>query len=218
MGERIMNENIKMPLFKLISGFSLILLTSAILYGLFQARQTGTRRLQPGQPMPGFQLSDETGAPLTDHSFAGRNYGLLFFRTDCGHCQQELTDIDQLLPQFDGRLPLLALSLNSPEETRRAREQWRLLTPTYLAPVELTRSLRVRSVPLLILVGADGRIAYVQSGERSRRYLNMVFERFLQGESLAEAELRKLARQLTASNSTNATGDIGDGCVLSKEP
>jgi len=208
-------ESMKPSLSRMFSGIGLIFLTSAIVWGLFQARQTATQRLHAGEPMPGFRLRNAAGALVTEQNFTGRNYGLLFFRTDCVHCQQELTDIDHLLPQFDGRLPLLALSLNTVEETNRASEQWRLLTPTYIAPVELARSLRVRSVPLLILVGADGRISYVQTGERSRNFQKMVFERFLQGKRLTEAELRELARQGTPGSDTGADSN---GCVLPEEP
>ena len=191
---------------KIISGLSLIILTGVILYGLQQARQTAKSRLQMGLPMPDFQLRDEDGDLGSGRAFSGRNYGLLFFRADCEHCQRELMEIDRLLPQFAGRLPFLVVSLNSAEETRQAIEHWRLTMTPYFAPVALARSLGVRSVPLLVLVGADGRISYVQTGERSLSFQRTVFERFLQGDSLAEADLRKIAQRPAAVSPAAGAG------------
>ncbi len=197
---------------KIISGLSLAILAGAILYGLYQARQAAARRLQPGSLMPSFQLHDADGNLVTEKDFSGRNYGLLFYRTDCGYCQRELTEIDRLQPQFTGRLSILPVSLNSAEETRRAGEQWRLTMISYIAPATLAQELGVRSVPLLILVGADGRIAYVQSGERSPTFQLMVLERFLDGGGLAEADLRQMARRPIPDHPA-----AGGGCAIPKE-
>lgn len=199
---------------KIISGLSLIAIASAIFYVAYRAHHAVTRQLQLGQVMPSFRLHDVNGTEVTERVLSGRSYCLIFFRTDCEHCRQELIEIDKLLPQFAGRLPLFAVSLNSAEETRRVREQWRLTMATHVAPVDLAQSLNVRSVPLLILVGGDGRISYVQKGERSRSFQEMVFNRFLQGESLAEADLRKLA-QGPAAVSPSADADCE--CDIPKE-
>lgn len=180
---------------KILASVLLITLAGATFYALHRVRQEAVNRLRVGQPMLRFQLRDVDGNQVSEGMFSGHSYGLLFFRTDCGYCQQEVKAMDQLLPRFGGQLPLLAVSLNSVEETRRTREEWHLAMKPYAAAGALARDLGVKSVPMLVLVGADGRVAYIQPGERSHAFQALVFGRFLRGDSLSEAALRTVTQQ-----------------------
>jgi peroxiredoxin len=189
------------PRGKIISGLTLLLLVCVITHELNRLRTIAARRLQAGQFMPGFQLRDIKGRLLPRVFFSGKRYGLLFFRTDCAYCQRELSEINRFGAQYVEQLPLLAVSLNSAAETTRASQHWQLTLPVYLTTVEDSRGLYIQSVPLLILVDPSGRISYVQAGERDWTYQEMVFGRFLRGESLAEMDLRNTAQPAFRSSS-----------------
>jgi peroxiredoxin len=175
---------------KLTSGFILLALIGATFFGLHRVRQTLTCRLRPDQPMPSFRLTDGRGRQVLGEAFSGKKYGLLFFRVDCGHCRQEIIELDDLLHRFNGALPVVVASLSSPEETRRASEAWGLTLEPFHGAREIFKSIGGNGVPALVLVNEQGRIAYFQQGGRSGAFLALVFERFLRGEDLSEASLR----------------------------
>lgn len=139
-----------------------------------------------GHHLADFELTDSDGNLVRSTEMESERYALLFVRVDCDYCHEEVNQLGQLKTA----LRILPVSLSSENETRLANREWGSRFSFYTASDRLLRALDVRSVPMLVLVDGDGRIAQVLAGLRSKPFLQMVIDRFMSGQSLSESDLR----------------------------
>ena len=184
-----------MSLRKIKVGLALLTLLSIVGYGFDRIRQIKDKGPHVGQQMPDFELTDLDGNHLAAHNIRGQKYALLVFRVGCPHCQRELAGLNGLLPQLSGKFRVIAASLDTADETRKAKEDWRLAFNLYPRAADLARQLSLHEVPLLVLVDEEGRVRYVQGGDRDRAFQELVFKRFANNESLSDLSLRSAYEQ-----------------------
>lgn len=79
--------------------------------------------VQPGDPLPAFQLEDLNGRPVALEQFAGRVISVHFFAVWCEPCLAELPVIEKTASRYGprGYQPLLVAVANR-EDARRLRE------------------------------------------------------------------------------------------------
>ena len=126
------------------------------------------RLLSPADPAPAFAARDLNSNKVHQIGFDGTPTALLFFSTDCPHCQRELASFDRLSRRFGDGILFLAISLSGRTKTTELIAHNRfgvriLLDEGNTGPDRFG----VDVVPALFLVGADRKIAYSASGEQT---------------------------------------------------
>ncbi len=149
--------------------------------------------------MPPFLLTDGRGNQVTNRDMLGRRYGLLFFRADCEYCIGELRHLDEVVPGYESRFDLLLVSLSDAEMTEHIKSKSNLSLEYYTASPDSISRLKLRGVPLLLLIDEHEKISYLQTGLRSKDFQRIVFHRFVSGESLTDEALRSAYKPGTGS-------------------
>ncbi len=112
----------------------------------------------PGDPFPRLEFTDANGLPT--QAPAGEAL-YAFFKTACPTCELTWPYLERIRRSAEGGgLSVVAVSQDSPEETRQFAERTRSSIPTVYDPPpwRASDSLGVETVPTLLLVGADGRL------------------------------------------------------------
>jgi peroxiredoxin len=161
-----------------------------VVFGIARVDRAGADRPAQNKPAPHFLLADSRGRRLAKDDMAGRKYGLLFFRADCDYCIDELKQMNELLPKYQGSFALLLVSSSDARSTEELKKRLGLFSDHYTAIGETLARFNVNGFPMLALVNERGEIAYTQMGMRSLEFQTLVFDRFMQGESLTDQALR----------------------------
>ena len=131
-------------------------------------RGTDQRLLGPGDSVPTLNLRDLNSINTRHVDFKGRLSAVLFFSTDCPHCQREISNFDRLNKTFGHDIFFLAISLSDNLKTIELRKSGRLEVTTMLdESAEARRAFGVEMVPAMFLVKSDGTVAYTGSGEET---------------------------------------------------
>ena len=122
------------------------------------------RQSQIGRAAPYFTLQGAYGGQYHLDSFRGRPVLLVFWMTSCGICRHELPILDRLHAEA-ARNDVEIAGVNI-GDVEGAREVMRPLHLLNLVDPDgsVARSYRVRGVPKLVLIGADGKIKRAVSG------------------------------------------------------
>lgn len=135
-----------------------------------------------GRPAPDFTLRSLANENLRLSEHLGEVVVINFWATWCGPCRQEMPLLDELYNKY--RLAGLALlSINIDESAERAAEMAQALKVSY--PIllderkDVSRSYRVGTMPLTVLVDREGVVRYVAEGYKpshEKRYAEQLRE------------------------------------------
>lgn len=178
----------------LIGGLALIVSILVPLSEMARRQGIGSSTARPNNYIPYFSLSDHRGVQVTSGDLAGSKYALLFFRADCSYCLEELKQLHELAPHYQGRFKLFPVSLSDEQTTGRLTSELGFAMECYMASPETLSRFKIGSVPLLLLIDEQGRILYLQIGTRSSAFQILIFDRFIRGESLTDEAIRSVYR------------------------
>ena len=178
----------------------IFILFAIIAGGLYLVDRVTKRTTPVGRAMPAFALTSLNGNRISERDLCGKKYGLLLFSVDCRFCKDELAKIKPLIPAVSSRLPIIVASIDGIEDCQKITRDLSLPFDIYPNAKDLAKQLGVRSVPTIILVDARGNIAYIQSGSRNEKFLEIVFEMFTKGENLSKSLLRNAYMRHTNSS------------------
>ena len=131
-------------------------------------RGANQRLLGPGDSAPTLTLRDLNSNNTHRVDFEGKPSAVLFFSTDCPHCQREISNFDRLNRTFGNEMFFLAISLSDNSKTVELTRSSRLQVTTVLdESAEASRAFGVEIVPALFLIKSDGTVAYGSSGEET---------------------------------------------------
>ena len=144
----------------------LLCLPAALIVRVYHA--TNPRLLSPGDSVPALTIKDLASNRTDQFSFKGTLTALLFFSTDCPHCQREIASFDNLSKRFGKKIFFLAVSISGKAKTAEFINSNRVGVRILLDEEKTGQEqLGVDIVPALFLIGTDGTIAYSGSGEKT---------------------------------------------------
>jgi len=125
---------------------------------------------QPGDRGPVFPsivlrpLDGGDAVPI--ETFRGRPTLVTFWATWCGPCRAELPEIQRLYDQLAGRgFVVVAVNVDrSPRGVGAFLERLKLTLPVYRLEEGVLARLGVRSIPMNVLLDADGRVVQLYRG------------------------------------------------------
>ncbi|TWT95239.1 Thiol-disulfide oxidoreductase ResA [Botrimarina colliarenosi] len=179
---------------------------SLLMDSLYQAPERGAHALL-GQAAPAFELPTPDGNSVSLGEPAGEGAVLLeFWSTTCPICVQAMPALEKLHQQYaDQGLDYYAVNVGEPADDVAAFLEARGLTPTALLDesAEVAEAYDVSAIPLIVLVGSDGRVQVAQEGfdPATGKQLADQIEATLRGDDIAAQQLEKL-RQAEAQQIT----------------
>ncbi len=133
---------------------------------LFISCGGGERGVREGQVAPSFQALGLDGQPVGLDDFAGRPAVVVFWASWCGACMEEAPRIEELSRAYRDRVAVLGINMGEDPRKVLAAVQARGLT--WPVALDLDRSLagrfRVSTIPLVLVLDAEGRIRYRGNG------------------------------------------------------
>jgi len=131
-------------------------------------RGTNRRLLSPGDSVPTPALRDLNSNNTRHVEFKGKLSAVLFFSTNCPHCQREILNFDRLNKTLGNDMFFLAISLSDNSKTIELRKSSRLEVAMMLDEnAEASQAFGVEMVPAIFLIKRDGTVAYSGSGEET---------------------------------------------------
>ena len=130
--------------------------------GLFLAGPaSASRPPEPGEPARPFTLSDLEGRPVTLSSFKGRLVLLHFWATWCPTCREEMTILEEGARAHPETLVILGVNLGEKRsKVATYVKESRITFPILLdARGKVAAAYGVLSLPITLVIGADGRVA-----------------------------------------------------------
>jgi len=131
-------------------------------------RGANQRLLSPGDSAPALTLRDLNSNNTRHVEFKGKLSAVLFFSTNCPHCQREILNFDRLNKTLGNDMFFLAISLSDNSKTIELRKSSRLEVAMMLDEnAEASQAFGVEMVPAMFLIKRDGTVAYSGSGEET---------------------------------------------------
>ncbi|MGH9418227.1 MAG: TlpA family protein disulfide reductase [Terriglobales bacterium] len=121
-----------------------------------------SRRAQPGQPAPDFQLTLRNGRQVSLASYHGRVLVLNFWASWCVPCVQETPSLNAMARQLpQDRLAVLGVSIDQdPVAYQTFLDRYHITYPTARQPSEqLMHRYGTQLIPETYVIGPDGRLA-----------------------------------------------------------
>ncbi len=124
---------------------------------------------QEGQPLPAIRLTDISGKPVVLNQLPGKVKIFSFWATWCPPCMKELPLLEQLYQQFKDKDVLIAGINDEPKKSlpaiKSTIKQLKVTFPMLLDSQSKTTSyFKVHFIPMLVIVGPDGRIVEAHKG------------------------------------------------------
>jgi peroxiredoxin len=114
-----------------------------------------------------FLLNDVTGKPISSNLYKGKAVMMVFFRTECPGCQQELPQIEQLYQKLRSKkFDVLAISIKEDADTVRSFVRDNKLSYTVILDDAggLASAYQVRYIPRIVLLDRTGKIRFTSYG------------------------------------------------------
>jgi thiol-disulfide isomerase/thioredoxin/outer membrane lipoprotein-sorting protein len=125
----------------------------------------GAQEAMTGKLAPDFTLRDLDGRTVQLSSLRGKPVLLDFWATWCGYCRQELPSIELLHRGLKDRIAVFGIDNETPELPRDYLQKFGYTLPTLIDAESKTVNLyHLDGWPTTILIGADGKILYYESG------------------------------------------------------
>lgn len=141
-----------------------------------------------GQPAPAAVLRTLDGGTIDLATRYGRRpVYLKFWATWCAPCLQQMPGFERIHRQYGKRIDVIAVNAgfsDTEADVRAYRARHGLTMPIALDDGSLGRRLNLRVTPQHVLIGADGRIAYV--GHLDDAALHAALDRAAQGRVAAQ--------------------------------
>jgi peroxiredoxin len=133
-----------------------------------------------GQVMPPLFATSLDGQAFVQDTTDGRKSLVVLFAPGCSHCRRELTNLDELLPKYMGRLKILGVSLDNHESTKAMATELNLKFPVVVADREhMERSFRINILPALFCIDEYRVLKEFYSGEHSLATDEHLLEEFI---------------------------------------
>lgn len=122
-----------------------------------------------GKAIPAFSMTSITGEKLSDKSLRGKVYVLDFWATWCGPCLEASPSMDRLQRKFKAQGVRVIGANVSESNPKAAKEYTKKHGYTYTVTMgstneKLAQALGARGIPLIMVVGKDGKVAKVYEG------------------------------------------------------
>jgi peroxiredoxin len=120
----------------------------------------------PGKLAPNFRLRTSDGEEIVLADLRGRPVLVNFWATWCLFCVTEMPALDEFARRHQGRVTVIGINVGEPPETVEAfARQVGVHYPLLLDSTrEVTRAYRVRSMPMSLLIDAQGVVQSVRYG------------------------------------------------------
>lgn len=119
--------------------------------------------LKVGDILPEFALKGLDGQIVNSKSLRGRYSVLSFYFGECGPCIHEVPQLNTLAKAHPD-MGFLALTFDSMGDAKAFVQQRKLGWPVLAEANTYIKSLKVKSYPLLLVVGPDAKVVAVRSG------------------------------------------------------
>lgn len=126
-----------------------------------------------GAPRPPFTLPDLDGAPQDVAQWDGKVLAINFWATWCPPCRVEIPEFVALQRKYGDRgLQFVGVALEQPDPVRRFAAEHGINYPVLAGEMDVIAVAEaygnhVGALPYTVIVGRDGRIAFVQAGPLS---------------------------------------------------
>ncbi|MBI1732564.1 MAG: redoxin domain-containing protein [Gammaproteobacteria bacterium] len=126
-----------------------------------------------GTARPYFSLPDLDGVTRQVSEWDGKVLAINFWATWCPPCRKEIPEFVALQRKYGDRgLQFLGVALEQPEPVRRFVVEYQVNYPILTGEMEVIRVAEaygnhVGTLPYTVIIGRDGRIAFVQAGPLS---------------------------------------------------
>ena len=126
-----------------------------------------------GKARPDFTLPDLEGAMHNVAEWDGKVLAINFWATWCPPCRKEIPEFVALQRKYAGQgLQFIGVALDQPDPVRRFAAEQQMNYPVLVGEMEVIQVAEsygnvAGALPYTVLVGRDGRIAFVQAGPLS---------------------------------------------------
>jgi thiol-disulfide isomerase/thioredoxin len=121
--------------------------------------------LAVGEAAPGWKLVDPEGKAHTLSDYRGRVVVLDFWATWCGPCAKVMPRLEKLQKKYADRgVVVLGLSSWDTGDPAAAMKKRGITYTLLLKGEEMAPSYGVTSLPVVYVIGADGRVVYSHAG------------------------------------------------------
>jgi len=142
--------------------------------------------LAVGDPAPPFSVATTAG-PF-DSTKAGKPIFLEVFATWCPHCQHETTVLNDLYAKDQGKVAFVAVSgsgtgmdgsvAESQADVIAFQQQFNVKYPiAYDGDLDVAKKYLQGGFPTIVMIGTDGKVAYVDSGEIAQNTLQQAIDK-----------------------------------------
>ena len=115
-----------------------------------------------GEKVPDFTVKDESGKEYTLAQLSeGKKYVLIdFWASWCAPCRREIPNLKNLYAKYGSKgFQIISISRDkNAEDWKKAIEDEQLTWPNFLDESDIAKLYKVRAIPTMYLVDADGRI------------------------------------------------------------
>lgn len=147
--------------------------------GLEKGEEKRAGLLAVGDPAPDWKLADSSGRTHALAEYRGRVVVLDFWATWCGPCAKVMPKLDKLQKKYGERgLVVLGVSSFDTGDPVALMKKRGLNYTLLLKGEELAPSYGVTSLPVLYVIGADGKVAYSHAGPDTKRLEDLIEKQF----------------------------------------
>ena len=169
-----------------------------------QAALRNARQLIPGAPLPDIALVAPDGTPATSRTELREGDHVLFFSPACPHCRAlapSLAAFSRDASLRGGRLVLLAVT--APADVAEFKRTFSLEDVPHWSVPERLDPFRwgIDSVPMLVVLGAQGRLRYHQALPASATFAESLASIDARAAGFADAAWRRIADRLAGEGS-----------------
>lgn len=128
-----------------------------------------------GDPAPEWKLADSAGKTHALADYRGRVVVLDFWATWCGPCAKVMPKLDKLQKKYGERgLVVLGVSSFETGDPVALMKKRGLSYTLLLKGEEMAPSYGVTSLPVLYVIGADGRVLYSHAGPDTKKLEDLI--------------------------------------------
>jgi peroxiredoxin len=124
-------------------------------------------KLKQGDGFPPFRLARLDGTAVDNSALAGRYTLVSFYFSTCAPCIKEVPELNALAKRR-GDINVLAVTFDSPEESKRFVEERQLEWPVVPNARELINAAGVKAYPTLLLLDPQGKVVGASVGGKSQ--------------------------------------------------
>jgi cytochrome c biogenesis protein CcmG/thiol:disulfide interchange protein DsbE len=150
-----------------VLGILLVILAVSGCSGVTEEQTNTQAASQNRDAAPGFRLQGLNQKTI-DSSSVHKPMFVAFWATWCSFCQKEMPYFDKLAQEYKGRVEFAAINLTHQDSVKRVEaymKDHKYQIPVYLDhDGKVTDSFQVLSIPTVILLDHQGRLAYKKVG------------------------------------------------------